>query len=166
MRALLPTILLACLAGCSSAQPRPETSADTSDDFDAPPAPAVRAQLGEACPTEPPPRRALRFCDDQGRISGVLLPVDALLGVPPATATIARQEPWLTLALEGDRLWIRRVTCAKCRRVLGFSFGGDLPRMRDDELREVQARLGLPADPVLRTADAWREAAARIVEKP
>jgi len=158
------TLLALLLAGCATtAAPSPEPAPDlpiVATD------PARVAGLGEPCPTAP--ARGERFCDAQGTVAGAVLPVDGFPGVPPAAATVVRQESGgvLTVALEGERLWIRRVTCPQCRRVLGWSFGGDLPRMPSEALGALQAKLGLPAEPLLRTAADWREAAARIPLPP
>ena len=64
----------------------------------------------------------------------------------------------LVVAVEGERLWVRQVTCGMCRRIMGWSFVGDLPKLGEDQLRAIQTRLGLPASaPTLKTAKDWRD---------
>lgn len=46
------------------------------------------------------------------------------------------------------------------------AFVGDLPLLRDDESRGLQTELGLPADPVLRTPDAWKTVLATTAPRP
>ncbi|MBI5547152.1 MAG: hypothetical protein HY901_25000 [Deltaproteobacteria bacterium] len=141
------------------------------------PDPVGRSGLGQPCPGGADSgldRTYLAvFCDESGRISGVVMPVDVLHGVPPPRAEVLHEHPdprdvpgqSLTVAVEGERLWIRRVTCGRCRRVMGWSMVGDLPRMRAEDLVQVQARLGLPAEPVLRDARAWREASRTLTRE-
>lgn len=67
----------------------------------------------------------------------------------------------MTVGVEGDWLFIARITCGRCRRVLGESFVGDFTRM-DDRARGVAQELaGLPKAPRLTTAEAWRAAFAQ-----
>lgn len=92
--------------------------------------------------------------------------VDTVDDVPPQGIEVIRDEPRrdmapgrsLVVALEGERLWFRLVTCGACRRVMGWAFVGDLPNITDEQLRVIQERIGLPASvPPLRTARAWRD---------
>jgi hypothetical protein len=126
--------------------------------------PEPLAILGAPCPAED---AALGpFCDHAGRVSGVWAMVDTVHGVPPREADVIRDEPVLqkspgrslVVALEGERLWFRLVTCGMCRRVMGYAFVGDLPRLSDEQLRAIETRLGLPpSTPPLRTAKEWRD---------
>ena len=60
-------------------------------------------------------------------------------------------------AAEGERLWVHRVTCGGCKQVMGWAFVGDLPGMKDDQLRDLQKRLEIGDDaPLLATVDDWR----------
>ncbi len=153
----------------ASAGPATTAAADASAPMDAaePAAlPGPFALLGGACPDAgPSPREATVFCDAGGRVSGVWAMVDTVRGIPPAGAEViyrmqsdgGRPGRSLVLALEGERLWFSLVSCGMCRRILGWSFGGDLPKLSDEQLHVVQSRLGLPVDPPLRTSAAWRE---------
>jgi hypothetical protein len=154
----------------ASAQPISAAAMDASVPTDAaqPDAlPGPFALLGGACPDAgPSPREATVFCDGSGRVTGVWAMVDTIQGIPPDGAEVISRMQGdggsrgrsLVLALEGERLWFSLVTCGICRRILGWSFGGDLPKLTDEQLHVVQSRLGLAADPPLRTAAAWRKA--------
>ncbi len=67
-----------------------------------------------------------------------------------------RQQRQLTVAVLGEELIVRKVTCGNCRRVLGEGFTGRLDLLAEGQVLDVQARLGLPEGPALRTAEAWR----------
>ncbi len=93
--------------------------------------------------------------------------VDTVDGVPPAGAQVIRVEPEratnpgrsLVVALEGDRLWFRLVSCGACRRIMGRAFVAELSKLSDAQLKDIQLRVGLPADVrPLHTPDAWRAA--------
>jgi hypothetical protein len=122
------------------------------------------AMLGEQCTPDDAGAHSMISCNGN-RVAGVLVPVDTVDGVPPPSAEIIHSSPGdssppqrqLTVAVEGERLWYRLVTCGICRRVMGWSFVGDLPLLTDEQLRTNQARLGIPpSTPPLRTADDWR----------
>jgi len=134
---------------------------------------ARKAGLGQPCPGDGADAGArgaalALFCDGEGRIAGAVYPVDVLTGVPPPSAEIVfeAKDPSgapgqsLTVAVEGERLWIRRVTCGRCRRVLGWSLVADLPRTGAEDLRQLQVKLGLASLPPLRDARAWRKASS------
>lgn len=98
-----------------------------------------------------------------GRVAAIFSPVDLAVGVPPAAAEVVHEEsatPFqrsLLIALEGERLWIKMVTCGSCRRVMGWAFVGDLDRMSDEGLAGLAQRLRLPPDtPLLKTSALWR----------
>lgn len=189
MRLSLSLLLLA-LSACSSPPPPPASPASgevAPASSSAPPAvassapestaegPVKQSGIGGPCPAGPPAYPfLLRHCDANGKVTGVSMPVDVLHGVPPAGAQILRQDRQMdnppgqevVIAAEGNRLWIKVVTCGHCRRVIGWSFVGDLPLLRDDEIRGLQTELGLPADPVLKTPDAWKTVLATTAPKP
>ncbi len=61
------------------------------------------------------------------------------------------------VAIVDGRVWVRMITCGRCRRVMGWSFVGDLAAMTDRQLRELQRTLGIGDDvSPLRTVEAWR----------
>lgn len=119
-------------------------------------------ELGDECGYPVAPHV---YCGDAGVIVGVYAAVDEVHGVPPREATTVRDEPRmelapgrsLTIAHEGERLWVQRVTCGACRRVMGWAFVGDLPGMKPEQLRDLQTRLDIGADaPLLETIADWR----------
>ncbi|APR79017.1 Hypothetical protein A7982_04364 [Minicystis rosea] len=179
MKAALVPLLCVVLSACSRPAPSDAAATATPDAAaTATPGPAGNAYdpvkqsgLGGPCPPDAAVYPFLnRFCDTAGRVSGVIMPVDVLEGVPPAGAEILatdsepghpiKREYVVALDARGTRLWVRAVTCGDCRRMLGWSFVGDLARLEPGDLQTVQGRLGLPRDPVLKTADAWRKAVA------
>lgn len=98
-----------------------------------------------------------------GRVAAIYAPVDLAVGAPPAAAEVVHEEsapPFnrsLLIALEGERIWIRMVTCGSCRRVMGWAFVGDLDKMSDEGLQGLAQRLRLPQDtPLMRTSGEWR----------
>lgn len=128
--------------------------------------PAAFAALGGRCPDSSQVLAGSYVCDPSGRVIGLWLPVDAAPHELPASAMVLcdqqRPEPIpkrsLTIALEGDRLWIRYVSCGACARVMGHAFVGLLSQLDTEQLRFAQTRIGLPAEPLLTTAAAWSAA--------
>lgn len=96
---------------------------------------------------------------------GVYEAADAIHGVPAGGEVLTDPKvPEYTshafIALEGERIWIRRVLCGGCRRVMGWGFIGELPALSEPQLRELQKALGFSdAVPALREAAAWRKQA-------
>lgn len=82
---------------------------------------------------------------------------------PPDSATVLSEPRSIRfsdtpfIALEGEWLWIRRVTCRRCRVILGWSFIGHVASMNPRQLLALQRALGIDKDvPALRTPEAWR----------
>ncbi|MBK7579938.1 MAG: hypothetical protein IPI67_06995 [Myxococcales bacterium] len=128
--------------------------------------PAAFAKLGGSCSVSDAGGSSVELCDASGQVVGISAMVDTVDGVPPAGAEVIRVEPEremnpgrsLVVALEQDRLWFRLVSCGACRRIMGWSFVGELARLSDAQLRDIQQRLGLPLNvPALRTSQAWRD---------
>jgi hypothetical protein len=95
---------------------------------------------------------------------------DVMRNVVPADAEIVRDEAvsdadgrggGRKVALARGHIYLELLTCARCRRQLGWAFVGDLARLSDDDLRLAQERTGLPRNPLLRSPDAWRRALRR-----
>lgn len=122
--------------------------------------PRAFAALGEPCAAD----TDKIMCGSDGRIAGIRVPVDhALDGAPPQAENIRHESPdeparrhGLDVAVEGERLWIRLVTCGTCRRIMGSAFVGDLPRLSAAQLKLVQRLVGVPDDKPLQTAADWR----------
>lgn len=129
--------------------------------------PPARASTPEpaACPAD---ADADTYCTDDKLLAGRWALVDTIH--PPATAEVIfeakhmdiKEQPSLTISLDGETLYIERVTCGSCRRVMGQGFSGDLSMMNDTQRRAVQNKLGLGRDvPVLGSAEAWRSYASQ-----
>ena len=112
-----------------------------------------------ACPTE---QGTNDYCTEDAKLAGSWVPVDTL--DVPDTVTIlfnaegpdASRQTSLMIAVQGEQLFIRHVTCGACRRVLGQGFSGWLPHLSEVQLRELQTRLGLGTDTPLRdSAETW-----------
>ncbi len=123
--------------------------------------------LGQPCdparPDGPPMVPGSTTCSRAGRVSGVYQPAD-LIPAPPVDAVILSEPKEIVftntayVALSGETLWIRRVTCEGCRRVLGWSFIGSLPELSPRQLLILQSDIGLDASvPALASAADWRK---------
>ena len=66
--------------------------------------------------------------------------------------------PILYATFDGEVLYVIRLSCSLCEPEVGDGLWADLSRMSPDQIKAVQAELGLEDDvPVLDTADKWRE---------
>jgi hypothetical protein len=123
-----------------------------------PPARAPTSQLPD-CPAD---ADADTYCTEDGKLAGRWVPVDTLR--PPQSAqpifeakpTGIEKQPSLTILLEGETLYVEKVTCGSCRRVIGWGFSGELDALSDDQLRAIQTKLGLDREPLLDSPEAWR----------
>jgi hypothetical protein len=124
--------------------------------------PPTRAGTPQAidCPAD---ADADTYCTDDKKFAGRWAPVDTVR--PPAVAetifqakhTDIEQQPSLVIALDGDTLYIQKITCGSCRRIIGQGFSGDLAAMSDAQIRDLQDKLGLGSEaPLLDSAQAWR----------
>lgn len=154
----------------SSAPPAPSPAADAGASDASSKGPSVLPEefvsLGGPCTDAPD---TMVFCVDD-KVVGIWRMVDTLHEqFPPAGVALVIEQAAqgfaprrsLALAVEGDQLWFRLVTCGACRRVMGWAFAGSLSRMTDEQLGATQTRLGLPASPALRTREAWRAVYAK-----
>jgi hypothetical protein len=128
-----------------------------------PPARAGTPQLPD-CPAD---ADADTYCTEDGKLAGRWVPVDTLR--PPESAQTVfeaapadiEKQPSLTILLDGETLYIKKVTCGNCRRVIGWGFSGDLTALSDEQLRKLQTKLGFGREPqLLDSAEAWRSYAA------
>jgi hypothetical protein len=96
-------------------------------------------------------------------VTGIYQPAD-FMPAPPETAVVlsSPKEVVFTstayVALDGETIWIRRVTCGKCRRISGWSFIGNLPELDSKQLLTLQTAIGLDSTvPALRSAAEWQK---------
>jgi hypothetical protein len=124
-----------------------------------PPARAAPPQLPD-CPAD---ADADTYCTAEGKLAGRWVPVDTLR--PPESAQIIfeathpdmEKQPSLVIMLDGETLYIKKVTCGSCRRVIGWGFSGQLDALSDEQLRALQTKLGFGREPtLLDSAEAWR----------
>jgi hypothetical protein len=124
------------------------------------------AKLGRPCKEIARNDGVDAYCDARDIAVGLRTMVDMVHGVPPKGAKIIHDAPRdnsgpgteLSIAFDGRLLWIRAVTCGKCRRVMGWAFVGVLDELSDAQLADVQDRAQLPKAPLLRTPAAWEAA--------
>lgn len=148
-----------------SSQAEAEGSGGDPADPDSPDSePPPRAETAPTglpdCPAEPGDDS---YCTRDGKLAGQWVMADQLR-IPAgaeiifeATHAEAERQPGLTVAVDGDDLYIKQVTCGSCARVMGQGFHGALSSMREEQITAVQARLGLPADSdPLTSVDRWR----------
>ena len=124
--------------------------------------PIARAATPEL-PDCPADADADTYCTEAGKLAGRWSPVDTVHRPASAQPIFEsahhdlQKQPSLTISLDKDTLYIEKVTCGSCRRVIGHGFVGSLTALSDDHLRALQTKLGLPADaPLLDSPEAWR----------
>jgi hypothetical protein len=122
-------------------------------------APVASSEL-PACPAD---AGADAYCTEDGKLAGRWVPVDTLK-VPEDAELVFdaahpddEGQPSLSVAIHGETLYLRHVTCGSCRRVIGQGFSGAVARMTEDQRAAMQAKLGLAAElPVLADIEGWR----------
>ena len=126
------------------------------------PLPELYAEIGQPCP-EPDGgyqgyRETYRFCGTDGRVAGFLLPVDVGPPAPDHGVIVKRlQVPadgdWIVpsgvIYRDGPRLSATRVTCPRCRRVMGVKFYGEPARLTADQRADVRRRFSGFVDEVI-----------------
>lgn len=123
--------------------------------------------LGQPCdpakPEGPPMIPGSITCSREGRVSGVYQAVD-FLPAPPVDAVILSEPKEIVfastayVALDGETIWIRRVTCGGCRRIVGWSFIGNVSELSLRQLLTLQSDIGLEATvPALESAAEWQK---------
>jgi len=163
-----PTVLVPPVASATTVAPPPSASVTPHR----PILPTPFEAFGGPCPADVDPGQTSFMCDAEGRVAGMAVPVDHAHDVPPASAEeifTMHTEPApgehqrnVKIALEGERIWVRYVTCTQCRRVLGWAFVGDLQRLTKAHRRRLQRALSIPVfdEPV--TAADWRGTVTRL----
>ncbi len=119
------------------------------------------AYLGRRCGT-PTASGVAHVCGHGGRVAAIVAPGDAPWVLPPHADVLVDEhapgprgeERWV--ALEGDRLWLRELSCARCARQVGIMAVADLPALDDDARTQLRELLAIPAHFPLRTTDDWR----------
>ncbi len=113
---------------------------------------------------EPPDADIL--CTTDGIVAGRFLPVD-MCDFPDdaqvlfSLTGLSRERTGFELAVRGDEVWIRRLECAACRRILGTGFHGFLDRMAPLHRKMVAETFGLPAVPASAASlRSWARSAA------
>jgi hypothetical protein len=141
---------------------KPNTSGSEIADLEADGQPPDRAEPA-GLPDCPADADADTYCTEDGKLAGRWVPVDTVN--PPASAVAVfealhpelEKQPSLVIKLDGETLYIEKVTCGSCRRVIGQGFSGQLDVLSDEQLRALQTKLGLGREPpLLDTAEAWR----------
>jgi len=184
-RRSLPLVLALTLVPLACKVSTSDTSAPAKDGADDEAKPdADDADAGTAKPDGPKPGRAAdedpgglpecpadagddSYCTDDGKLAGRWVMAD-MLRIPASAELIfeakhaeAEGQPSLSVAIDGDELYIKQVTCGSCARVLGQGFRGALSSMSEAQIRAVEDRLGLPEGrDVLTSTAQWREYAA------
>jgi hypothetical protein len=175
--ALVPLACVAQVRDGGSGEPKPDTAGEGEVQADVAPSEGddAGAEVGgddvEADPTRASSEAALpecpadagpdMYCNADNQLVGQWMLVD-LLHIPKGAKVIfdahhvdVDRQPGLTLAIEGETLYIRHVTCGACRRILGDGFRGQPAQMSEKQLREMQTRLGLGVEmPLLDSTEA------------
>ncbi len=81
-----------------------------------------------------------------------------LLADQSGTLAPSAHQHTTTIYLDGNYLRIRVATCANCRRLMGWSFVGELRLMTEQQVRQLQQHLGPPvsAQAPMTSLDQWR----------
>lgn len=115
--------------------------------------------------------RVMYHCNAGGRVTAAHLmvhppfgghppPEERLPPMPPGTVKVegAFQTP-VRVFVDSERVWVAGV-CMHCRMPTEELRIVQLPLAVDEQIAGLQAAVGLPVKPVLRAAEAWREALA------
>lgn len=165
VRAAIAALALAALA-CTKTehvtaeppQPDPESAFPTPS-----PLPPTLASLGTPCEA-PTPERASAQCGLSGKVSIVSTHTPAwpagLRAVAPRPSSNDpnhfEQFPVSGVGLERGRVWVSS-TCAICRTPVGETQVVDIALATDAQLADLQARLGMPKAPILRSTRAFSD---------
>jgi hypothetical protein len=144
-------------AATAANRPAPESAKDADA-----PLPELYAEIGGPCP-EPDGgysgnREIYRFCGTDGRVAGFLLPVDVGPPAPKSGVIVKRLEvpadgAWIVpsgvIYRDGPRLSATRVTCPRCRRIMGVKFYGEPARLTAEQRADVRRRFSGFVDEVI-----------------
>jgi len=130
--------------------------------------------LGQACPEQrEEPMRVVYECNG-GRVAGALQMVNTFGSPGPSAEQRLPPMPAGTVTIKGmldtpvhvfvdgaaERVWVSG-ECPICRTPIQELRIVSLPLASNAQLGSLQAMLGIPQEPALRTAAAWREALER-----
>ncbi len=141
--------------------PMPSTASSSKNAQSSPPPESLPERIGPlglSCSDVDASRGRQIHCDGSGTVAGFSAPVDTVT-IPSQATVIHRQEGLprggaLTVAVHGDLLWIRQVTCGICARIMGWGYVGYPNRLTSQQLAEIQKRVGASsANPLRNTAD-------------
>ncbi len=125
------------------------------------PLPAALAALGAPC-NAPVPERSAAQCGRSGQLAVVStnLPawpqgLQAMAPLPGRNGARQFEEfPVMRVGLERGRVWVL-ASCAICRTAVDQVEVVDIALATDAQLADLQARLGMPRSPILRTTRAF-----------
>lgn len=125
-------------------------------------APPPTLPLGTACTADDTAR-----CGKKGLIAMALDPrrQTAVLPCAPTALTDDRAIYRVAACVKEDRVYAS-ASCIACRLAdAGWSVSGTIPEMTDSQLAAAQKQVGFPAEPLLRTPEAWRSAISSAAKK-
>jgi hypothetical protein len=118
--------------------------------------------LGRRCPFTPRvgDYTGVTWCGADGMVSAIEWTLADVVGAPADAELMAERTQrdvglTHTVQVTHDAVWIR--TSRPTARVTGTTFMGVLADMTDEQLAAAQRLARLPAQPLLRTPDAWKE---------
>jgi hypothetical protein len=148
--------------GIAQVAPAPIVQENGIQTTDPPPArpPSGKLAIGDACkPAD------VQHCGTKGRIAMVVqvnnMPIRKRDDVPCEMQPIPRESfgDHGSGCVKDDRVYLGS-DCMECRIYSRWEMTGLVAEMTEKQLVDAQRRVGLAAEPVLRTPDAWRTALA------
>jgi hypothetical protein len=149
--------------------PAPRATAEPSARPEEPAAddPGAKLGLGQRCdpskPEGPATQWKTQYCSSLGRVAGVYAAGDGT-PAPPAGAVVLTQPKDVAttsvsyVAVDERRIWVRRITCAKCARIIGWGFVGDFAELKPEQMKKLQVAIGLKdSDAPMMNAEAWKK---------
>lgn len=159
-------LAMACALGPKAPPPEPaeppavEAAPEAPSPPPAPAAPEPPAEPAADCAAGPEVVHA--YCEGTSvvgqwtAVDRMTVPDDAVeLFMAAAPGSGGSRGRRLTVAVRGEELFLRFVTCGACRRVLGEAFEGRLDQLDEPQVLHVQETLGLKGEPAMGTAAAW-----------
>jgi len=117
------------------------------------------SKLGQACPPDAKVEQ-----DMYEVLSGVVCADGEVVGMYLADAYLDAPRGWdagpnaladtVRVAVNAPLVWVQKKTCPRCRRVLGWTFQGDVSRMPEAELARLQRVAGRKSAPMT-NASTW-----------